>query len=117
MNRRDFLKGAAVAVAATTIPFTFGRTKDIEKKKRTVEIDTEDGWKQIEMSYLKPGDVFRIKENGITVRSPMRAGGNPYLVEDDIWGIQIYKADKMPKKEVRKYTSTSTRNPWQIKES
>lgn len=80
MDRRSFLKGAAVAVAATTLPFTLGRAKDIEEKKRTIEIDTEDGWKQIRMEYLKPGDVFRIK-------------GTPY-VEDGIWGIRVHQADE-----------------------
>ena len=28
MNRRSFLKGAAVALATTTIPFTLGRAED-----------------------------------------------------------------------------------------
>ena len=50
------------------------------------------------MSLLKPGDVFRIKENGKTVMSTMKAGGNPYIVQDDIWGIQIYEENKIPKR-------------------
>ncbi len=113
MKRRSFLKGAAVAVAATTIPFTLGRAED---KNRIVEIDTEDGWTRIEMSYLKPGDVFRIRENGKTLPT-MKAEGSPHIVHDDIWGIQIVEEeDKVPKREVRKYTSTSTLDPWQVKE-
>lgn len=99
MDRRSFLKGAAVAVAATTIPFTLGRIKD---KERIVEIDTEDGWKQIEMSYLKSGDIFRVRKGGVTVMPTAKAGGNPYIIQDDLWGIQIYKS-KQP--QVRKYKS------------
>ena len=91
MNRRSFLKGAVIAVAATTIPFTLGRAVD---KNRIVEIDTEDGWTQIEMSYLKSGDVFRIKENGVTVMPTAKAEGNPYIIQDDLWGIQIYEEGK-----------------------
>jgi hypothetical protein len=88
MKRRSFLKGAVVAVAVTTIPFTLGRIKDEE---RIVEIDTEDGWKQIEMSYLKSGDVFRVRRNGVTVMPTAKAGGSPYVIQNDLWGVQIYK--------------------------
>lgn len=76
MKRRSFLKGATAAVAVTTIPFTLGRIKD---KDRIVEIDTEDGWKQIEMSLLKQGDVFRVRENGVTVMPAAKAGGSPWI--------------------------------------
>ena len=87
MSRRSFLKGTAAAVAVATIPFKLGHAED---KTRIVEIDTEDGWKPIEMSYLKAGDVFRIRENGVTVSPAVQAAGKS-SVEDGIWGVQIYK--------------------------
>jgi len=90
MNRRNFLKGTAAAVAVTSIPFTLG---PIKNKERIIEIDTEDGWKIIEMKYLKSGDVFRIRDNGVTVISSAKAICNPYIINGDIWGIDIYKKD------------------------
>jgi hypothetical protein len=87
MNRRKFLQSTAAAVAVATIPFKLGHADD---KNRTVEIDTEDGWQQIEMNYLKAGDIFRIRENGVTVSPIVRAAGKP-TVEDDIWGVRVYK--------------------------
>jgi len=87
MNRRNFLKTTAAAAVIATIPFKLGRAED---KNRVVEIDTEDGWKQIGMEYLKPGDVFRIRENGVTVTPAIKAAGNPHIVQEGIWGIQVY---------------------------
>lgn len=103
MNRRSFLKGAAAIAAAVTMPITLGRAVAFETKVRVVEIDTEDGWVPIEMSLLKQGDVFRICENGVTVMPSVKAGGSPYVVQDDIWGVQVYKSE--PKKQTRIYRS------------
>jgi len=91
ISRRKFLKSTAAAVTATTVaastPFTLGSPKD---KDKIVQIDTEDGWKDIPMNLLKKGDVFRLREKGKTVLSST-AMCNPYLVSPDIWGVQIYK--------------------------
>ena len=90
MNRRSFLKGATAVAAAVTMPITLGRAVAFETKVRVVEIDTEDGWVPIEMSYLKQGDIFRVRENGITVMPSAKAGGSPYVVQEGIWGVQVY---------------------------
>ena len=91
MKRRSFLKGAAAIAAAVTIPITLGRADAFETKVKVVEIDTEDGWVPIEMSFLKQGDVFRVRENGVTVMPSAKAGGSPYVVQEGLWGVQVYK--------------------------
>lgn len=98
MKRRDFLKTSAFAAVVASLPITFKKSSN-----KTVEIDTEDGWKEIDFSLLKPGDVFRVKENG-KVTPASRAAENPYLVSPDVWGVRIYK--DTPKK-ARTYTMDS----------
>lgn len=85
-SRRDFLKGLAVAATVASLPVSLG-----EAKTRTVEIDTEDGWTAIPMDYLKPGDIFRVKENGKVVLPITRAAGTSYLESPGIWGVQVYE--------------------------
>ena len=87
MDRRSFLKGLAITATVATLPFKLGT---VENKTRTVEIDTEDGWKPFEMKYLKEGDIFRIRENGEIVSPIVKAAGNS-CIEDNIWGVRIYK--------------------------
>lgn len=89
MERRNFLKGAAVAAVAATVPFTIGKNPN----DRIVEIDTEEGWVRAKMQDLKPGDVFRMKEpDGSTVLEKGVADSIPFYI-DNVWGIRIAKPE------------------------
>jgi len=115
MKRRSFLKGVAAIVAAATIPVTLGRADAFETKVTVVEIDTEDGWVPIEMGLLKRGDVFRVRENGVTVMPSAKAGGSPYIVQEGLWGVQVYgeqkkKTVKSHDREGLKYAPRRKRN-------
>ena len=88
MERRSFLKGAAVALAAASVPFTLN-----DPNNRIVELDTEDGWVRVRMNDLRPGDVFRVKNpNGSFELDYGIADGDPFQVKGGIWGIKVKKA-------------------------
>ena len=67
------------------------------KDQRIVEVQTEDGWEQIEMKELVPGDTFRMFES--TGEPVIGAGGKedwivcglPYINEENgVWEVEVF---------------------------